>query len=280
MREEKTQSQPYNPAKESFMVGESSLDFILDRPLRQPIGIILLCLAGRAEIAVNMNQCVLTENMQAIIFPNEICTLSGKTADFNVLFFSFTDQMFKEAAYRIGPDFFGYLQEHFYTTLPEHAFESSQNVLRMAEVLYNDNENKFRERMAVNILQNYLLNSHDKISRYHAQEVKESDRKNKLFKQFVTLVHDHSTTNREVSFYADKLSISTRYLSAIAQANCQKPAKEFIDNCVIQEIKLLLHSTDLSIQEIADRMNFPDQSYLGRYFKKQTGISPKEYRKR
>ena len=55
-------------------------------------------------------------------------------------------------------------------------------------------------------------------------------------------------------------------------------AKEFIDRSVLLEIKMLLQSTDLSVQEIAYRLHFPDQSYLGRYFKKHTGESPTEYR--
>ena len=55
-------------------------------------------------------------------------------------------------------------------------------------------------------------------------------------------------------------------------------AKEFIDRAVILEIKMMLQSTDLSVQEIAYRLRFPDQSYLGRFFKKHTGESPTEYR--
>lgn len=58
----------------------------------------------------------------------------------------------------------------------------------------------------------------------------------------------------------------------------QTTAKEFIDHTVALEIKMLLKSTDLSVQEIAYRLHFPDQSYLGRFFKKHTGESPTEYR--
>lgn len=55
-------------------------------------------------------------------------------------------------------------------------------------------------------------------------------------------------------------------------------AKEFIDRSVMLEIKMMLQSTDLSVQEIAYRLRFPDQSYLGRFFKKHAGESPTEYR--
>lgn len=56
-------------------------------------------------------------------------------------------------------------------------------------------------------------------------------------------------------------------------------AKQIIDQHVILEIKVLLQSTELSMQEIADRLGFPDQSYLGRYFKRYEGMSPGDYRK-
>ena len=91
-------------------------------------------------------------------------------------------------------------------------------------------------------------------------------------------MHENCAHEREVTFYADRLCISTRYLSTIVRSIAHTTAKEFIDRSVILEIKMLLQSTDLSVQEIAYRLHFPDQSYLGRFFKKHTGESPTEYR--
>ena len=73
--------------------------------------------------------------------------------------------------------------------------------------------------------------------------------------------------------------ITPRYLSTIVQAVSGETAKNIIDKHVILEIKVLLESTELSIQEIANRLQFPDQSFFGRYFKKHTGISPMNYRR-
>ena len=55
-------------------------------------------------------------------------------------------------------------------------------------------------------------------------------------------------------------------------------AKEIIDENLILELKMALQSTGMSLKEIADKYHFPDQSFFGRYFKKHTGMSPKEYR--
>lgn len=113
---------------------------------------------------------------------------------------------------------------------------------------------------------------------YSSQCPTTSNRQMELFHRFVSLVHDCCIEEREVSFYADKLCISTRYLSAIVRRTTHQSAKELIDKIVIMEIKVLLQNTTLPIQEIAYKMHFPDQSYLGRYFKKHTGISPSAFR--
>ena len=74
-------------------------------------------------------------------------------------------------------------------------------------------------------------------------------------------MHEHCASQREVSFYADKLCISTKYLTGICKAVTGDSAKKIIDDFAILEIKVLLQSTELTVQEIADRLVFPDQSY-------------------
>ena len=110
------------------------------------------------------------------------------------------------------------------------------------------------------------------------EQLEGGNRKGQLFKKFIHLVHTNCTAQRDVAFYAEQLCISTRYLSAITKEVGQISAKEIIDEFLTLEIKVALQSTNLSLKEIADRYNFPDQSFFGRYFKKHTGMSPKEYR--
>lgn len=132
----------------------------------------------------------------------------------------------------------------------------------------------FRNTIIKNRLQNLLLESYDKMQRFAARQHRVPEtttRQSELFHRFVALVHEHCAQEREVSFYADKLCISTRYLSTIVRSVAHSSAKEFIDRSVMLEIKMMLQSTDLSVQEIAYRLRFPDQSYLGRFFKKHAG---------
>ncbi len=149
----------------------------------------------------------------------------------------------------------------------------------LAEAIYQDKKNRYRVSLAKNHLQSLLLDIYDKYHRFYNQaESGSGDRQDELFKNFIMLLNEHSTTEREVAFYARQLGISTKYLSGICRHIANKSAKEVIDNFAILQIKVLLQSTELSIVEIADRLRFPDQSYMGRYFKRHEGITPKEYR--
>ena len=147
--------------------------------------------------------------------------------------------------------------------------------------LYEDRDNSFRTQIFKNFIQNFILDFYDKTQHLFLQKKTEGiNRQEEIFKRFIQLIHKHCTTQREVSFYAAELFITPRYLSTIVQNVSGNTAKSIIDRHVILEIKALLQSTSLSIQEISNRLSFPDQSFFGRYFKKHTGKSPLQYRNR
>lgn len=72
--------------------------------------------------------------------------------------------------------------------------------------------------------------------------------------------------HKNVGFYADKLNITTTYLSAIMNERCGISAKEFLSIYIVLEVKSLLRDSRLNIQEIAILTNFPSQSTLNRFF--------------
>ena len=105
-------------------------------------------------------------------------------------------------------------------------------------------------------------------------------RKDELYGQFTDLVRRHFRTYRDVSYYAERLCITVKYLSQVVKEKTGHPASEVIEQYVITECKALLSSTTMNIQQIADTLNFPSQSVFGKYFKRATGMSPREYRNR
>lgn len=101
-----------------------------------------------------------------------------------------------------------------------------------------------------------------------------------LFYKFIVEVENNYKTERSVGFYADKLCVSPKHLSAVVKEVSGRTSGEWIDSYVINEIKRLLVSTDLSIQEISCKLNFVNQSFFGKYFKSHVGVSPREFRNR
>lgn len=99
-----------------------------------------------------------------------------------------------------------------------------------------------------------------------------------IFDQFMKLIAQEYVTHRDVKWYADEMKMSPKYLSEIVKEVSGRPAGQWITSFVITDVKALLRNSDLSIKEIAVEMNFPNQSFLGKYFKNATGLSPIEYR--
>lgn len=107
-----------------------------------------------------------------------------------------------------------------------------------------------------------------------------STRHKRFFEMFIHLVEKHHEKERSISFYADKLCISPKYLSKIIKNVSGFSAPEIINKYVILEAQHLLRHTDLSVKEIADQLNFANQSFFYRYFKSHTGCTPNSYRQK
>ncbi|MEM1325867.1 MAG: helix-turn-helix transcriptional regulator [Bacteroidota bacterium] len=96
--------------------------------------------------------------------------------------------------------------------------------------------------------------------------------------QFQELLKAHIFNNRQVSFYADQLSMSTKTLNRITQQIVGQTAKNYIHDVLIIEIKRLLMNTSLSVKEIGYRSGFEETTNFVKYFKKQTEMTPSEFR--
>ena len=96
-------------------------------------------------------------------------------------------------------------------------------------------------------------------------------------KRLVQYIIKHYTKERSVAFYADLLHISPQHLSTTVNKITGKTVTDIIAKLVITDAEAKLKSTDLTIQEIAYSLNFPDISFFGKYFKRYTGMSPKQY---
>lgn len=107
-----------------------------------------------------------------------------------------------------------------------------------------------------------------------------SERKENTFINFIHLLPQNFTQHHDVAFYADKLNITTTHLSRIVRQLSGRTVVDYINQLLMMEASWLLQSTDLSISDIAEQLNFSDQSSFGRFFTRMKGIPPKTYRMR
>lgn len=100
----------------------------------------------------------------------------------------------------------------------------------------------------------------------------------RIAEKFIVMVQQNFRKERFLDFYASKMDVTTKHLSRTIKELTGFSAVEWIDRYVILEAKVLLKSTNLTIQQISDELNFGSQSFFGKYFKKHTGVSPKKFR--
>lgn len=118
----------------------------------------------------------------------------------------------------------------------------------------------------------------DYTKRVHGSVDTKCGRSETLFYRFIIEIENNFKCERAVSYYADKLCVSPKHLSAVVKETSGRTAGEWIDYYVVNEIKRLLTTTDLSMNEISCKLHFVNQSFFGKYFKTNVGVSPREYR--
>lgn len=101
-----------------------------------------------------------------------------------------------------------------------------------------------------------------------------------LFKNFIDLLSSAYPKNRNVSFYADRLHVTPKYLSAVCKKISGQTASKVIDQYVLKDIEYLMKHTSKTIKIISNELDFPDISFFGKYVKKHWGMSPKTLREK
>lgn len=165
---------------------------------------------------------------------------------------------------------------HPVATIPEDTVSAFEDFLKETRAIISETYNP---NGSLALLYNLLLFIHR--HGYKAYEVYKEEmagRQGRMSDQFMMLVQQNFRKHRFLEFYANELEVTPKHLSRTVKKQTGFSAVEWIERHVILEAKVLLKSSNLNIQQIADELNFPSQSFFGKYFKKQTGLSPKEFR--
>lgn len=176
-----------------------------------------------------------------------------------------------------------------YLSLNDKQFESIQSLM-LQLISRIELENKSTIEMQRKILMRELIISMGTtllfetldvfLSNYPILATTNQDRNDTIVQNFlISLYHNHRI-ERDVAFYASQQCMTPSYFTSVIKNKTSKPALQWIIESVITDAKQMLQYSTSSIKEIALHLNFPTQSFFGKYFKQYVGLSPKDYRKK
>ncbi|MCM1502990.1 MAG: helix-turn-helix domain-containing protein [Bacteroidales bacterium] len=264
-----------------FIIRDLGQEICTGSPFRTKGGIIFLCTGGKGKVYLNTSEYDISAGCESIILPESTILFKECSDDLHITIFCFSDDMLSQASRKFSPDFFSYIAHTPVYRHRNNSEETTVTFFSLLKVIQKDKHNSYRTIIATNILRSFMLHVYDKIQKYemHMNNGMATSRAEKLYNEFMNLIFEYGKEHHDVAFYADKLCITTRYLTSITSAIANESPKQTIAWFLIQEIKILLTFSELTIQQISDLLHFPDQSHLGRFFKLKTGISPNSYRK-
>ncbi|MCM1168858.1 MAG: helix-turn-helix domain-containing protein [Bacteroides sp.] len=166
--------------------------------------------------------------------------------------------------------------------LPRHALEECLTVYGLMKAKITEKENPFLRDSLLGYMQVLTYNVVNALlaanKEREAAPKEKFGRRQELYNRFMEEVQQNYTRQRSVSFYADILCVTPKYLSQVVHQVSGRFAGDWISDFVILEARALLKSRKYTIQQIADMLNFANQSFFGKYFKEKTGVSPSEYK--
>lgn len=246
-------------------------------------GTLLVCEEGSAVIEVNMLEYMLAANMCVVLSPGMMLRVVSLSGDFKITVLQTSHETSLAS-------FIGLETEMFNVIYREPCFAASD--LRELTLLRNFIENlrvftqlppsAHKKDFVYGTIHCIYVTIYDMRLRMVANETSQGvsyTSADNYFRQFLHLINDHCRLHHDVAFYADKLHITPKYLNEISRKKANFTAKEVITQFIVTLIKRELLVSGNSVQRIAYDYNFCDQSSLGKFFKKATGMSPVAYRR-
>lgn len=282
-----------NPKPQDTKEGLSDQDFSIymdahtvpfsKYPSYMPAGVLGICTEGNAEIQVGLRKYVICANDILIFMPGFLVSFIKSSPTFTIDYCTFSNVLFYDvingSIKRFPTGFHTYTQTHCVYSLSQEKAEQFSIYFRL---LYNRATSPtylFTKESITNLLKlpflelyadYYSTVKEHKVTTLHKEEIG-------YF--FLDLLLKHYKENKEVAFYAEKLHVSSKYLTEVLTLVSGKSPKEWIIHYTLQEIYALLENPSISIQEIVQRTRFANLATLRRFFKRHTGTSLLQYRK-
>lgn len=272
---------------DDFIITESltSLPYSMDA-IRTKFLFIIFCLEGHAQFNVNGKTYLLQAHDYIIGLPTVILSQIMLSPQYKLRMIGFSTQFLNHVIKKEkGTDSLFY---YIYKNPLQHIEDMEMcelaeyyEALIMTKV--NDKTHYYRRDILQHLFSALFCEIMAPIYSYACNDPEiepEKDMKQGgfLFKRFMTEVSKDNGMHRAVSYYADILCYSPKYMSSVIKQVSGRTALDWINEYAIEQIKIKLKLSDKSIKEIAESFNFPNQSFFGKYVKAHLGMSPARYR--
>lgn len=253
----------------SFIHFPSRLDWLL----------LTVCAKGEVSATVDVTPRRLTSSSIMVLRPGHIINNCKASDDFEGFFIVVKEEKLNEllpSMHFVVPYSLQYNANPIIKITPEE-LKTQQLIYTMLTRQLGGKDRPFND-MALASLCEVLFYNTLGIYASRSQDTRHHSRRDELLSNFIDLIEAHFKHERSVNFYADKLFVTPKHLSAVLKEISGRTAGEWIDHRVVLEAKMLLRTTGMNIQEISFALNFSNQSFFGKYFKHLTGMSPRDYR--
>ncbi|MDT3366936.1 MAG: AraC family transcriptional regulator [Bacteroidota bacterium] len=247
-------------------------------PWRMKHLMFAVCRKGWIKGRIDMEEHKMEVDGFLLVQPMRFVEITEISPDFQATVFAFS-RSFAESL-NFGESFSDQL---FFRQAPYHVMSAETKhivntyISCVKPLLAQDESFTYRMEIA-RLMTRAMVLSLASLSR-QAPLLKAPNRQAHIVLDFVNLVADHYREHRDMDFYADRLCLTSKYITAIVKAQSGRSATDWIERYVILDAQSLLTSSDLTILQISQELHFPSQSFFGKYFKRVTGMSPKDYRR-
>ena len=249
-------------------------------PRRMNFILIGLCTKGQVMYQLDTQRQVISPGDILIVSERHVVDNYQRSPDMEGLCMIMSVDFYREIIKNVSDvsALFLFSRQHPVIRLEPKEIDTFKRYFQAIKQKIGDESNHFRKDLIRTLILAMFYDLSNVIYRVQ-QDHKPQSRADVIFTRFIKLVENYYKQERRVGWYARQLCITPKYLSETVKSVSRRTPNEWIENYVTLELRVLLKDSTKSIKEIAEELNFPNQSFLGKYFKEHVGMPPSEYRK-
>jgi len=249
-------------------------------PRRMNFILIGLCIKGEVMYQLDTQKQVIKPGDILIVSDRHVVDSYRHSDDMEGLCIMMSVHFFREIIQNVSDvsSLFLFSRQHPVMSLEQKEIETFKEYFQVIKQKICDQGNHFRKDLIKTLLLAMFYDLSNIIYRVQYND-KPQTRADAIFTHFIKLVEKNYRQERRVGWYAAQLNITPKHLSETVKNASRRTPNEWIDDYVTLELRVLLKNSTKTIKEIAQELNFPNQSFLGKFFKEHVGVSPSKYRK-